>query len=97
MLMRVGIVLHLLGIGSAAPSTLITNADLESVHDTSDELIRSRTGIQQQRVLVHEGTHSVIQQVAADDGTDSEGTVDAEISETLRTLGIEAAKNALCP
>ena len=46
-------------------------------------------------MLVHEGTHSVIQQVAADDGTDSEGTVDAEISETLRTLGIEAAKNAL--
>ena len=78
-----------IGIGSAAPQTLITNADLESVHDTSDEWISSRTGIQQRRVLVHEGTRSVIEKTS--DGE----TVDAEIPETLRTLGIEAAKNAL--
>jgi 3-oxoacyl-[acyl-carrier-protein] synthase-3 len=87
-----------IGIGSAAPSTLITNVDLESVHDTSDEWIRSRTGIQQRRVLVHEGTRSVIQQAAAEEGGaegGGGGTVDAEIPETLRTLGIEAAKNAL--
>lgn len=88
-----------IGIGSAAPSTLITNVDLESVHDTSDEWIRSRTGIQQRRVLVHEGTRSVIQQVAGTEEGGAEGggggTVDAEIPETLRTLGIEAAKNAL--
>ena len=83
--------------GSAAPSTLITNVDLESVHDTSDEWIRSRTDIQQRRVLVHEGTRSVIQQAAAEEGgtEGGGGTVDTEIPETLRTLGIEAAKNAL--
>ena len=72
------------GIGSAAPQTLITNVDLESVHDTSDEWIRTRTGIQERRVLVHDGTRSVIQ-----DGAD------AETPENLRTLGIEAAKGAL--
>jgi len=79
-----------IGIGSASPQTLITNVDLESVHDTSDEWIRSRTGIQERRVLVHEGTRSVIQA-----GEEGDGMVEAEIVENLRTLGIEAAKNAL--
>ena len=74
-----------IGIGSCAPSTVITNADLESVHDTSDEWIRSRTGIESRRVLVHEGTRTVL-------GLDG---VETETPETLRTLGIEAAKNAL--
>jgi len=82
-----------IGIGSASPQTLITNVDLESVHDTSDEWIRSRTGIQERRVLVHEGTRSVI--TATTDDDDEGGTIDAEIDETLRTLGIEAARNAL--
>jgi len=79
-----------IGIGSAAPQTLITNLDLESVHDTSDEWIRSRTGIQERRVLVHEGTRSVVRA-----GEDGGGAEDAEIPESLRTLGIEAASNAL--
>mmetsp|Transcript_11964 Transcript_11964/g.18399 ORF Transcript_11964/g.18399 Transcript_11964/m.18399 type:complete len:404 (+) Transcript_11964:242-1453(+) len=74
-----------IGIGSCAPSTVITNADMEAVHDTSDEWIRTRTGIEQRRVLVHEGTRKII-------GTDGKET---ETPETLRTLGIEAAKNAL--
>ena len=78
-----------IGIGSAAPSTLITNTDLESVHDTSDEWISTRTGISERRVLVHEGTRSVIE--TSDDGTQ----VDAEVTENLRTLGIEAAQHAL--
>ena len=78
------------GIGSAAPTTLITNVDLESVHDTSDEWIRTRTGIQERRVLVHDGTRSVIQ-TSSEDGS----TTDAEIDENLRTLGIEAANNAV--
>eukprot|EP00978_Attheya_sp_CCMP212_P002382 scaffold4885_cov50-Attheya_sp.AAC.1 len=42
-----------IGIGSATPKTLITNVDLESVVETSDEWIRSRTGIAQRRVLQH--------------------------------------------
>ena len=56
--------LRTIGIGSAAPRTLVTNVDLESVHDTSDEWIRSRTGISQTRMLVHEGTREVVTKAA---------------------------------
>jgi 3-oxoacyl-[acyl-carrier-protein] synthase III len=58
-----------IGIGHATPKTVITNTDLESVVETSDEWIRTRTGIAQRRVLT--------------DG------------ESLRSLGVEASKNAL--
>jgi len=40
-----------IGIGHAAPKTIITNSDLESVVETDDEWIRTRTGISQRRVL----------------------------------------------
>lgn len=40
-----------IGIGAAAPATIITNQDLESVVETSDEWIRTRTGIGQRHVL----------------------------------------------
>lgn len=73
-----------IGIGSSAPSTTITNFDLESVHDTSDEWIRTRTGIEERKVLVHEGTRKVV-----------EGENEAAEKETLRTLGIDAARNAI--
>jgi len=42
-----------IGIGSAAPETRITNVDLESVVDTSDEWIQTRTGIGSRHVLQH--------------------------------------------
>eukprot|EP00590_Aulacoseira_subarctica_P007686 CAMPEP_0172419242 /NCGR_PEP_ID=MMETSP1064-20121228/5675_1 /TAXON_ID=202472 /ORGANISM="Aulacoseira subarctica , Strain CCAP 1002/5" /LENGTH=395 /DNA_ID=CAMNT_0013158621 /DNA_START=272 /DNA_END=1459 /DNA_ORIENTATION=+ len=41
-----------IGVGSAAPKTILTNNDLESVVETTDEWISSRTGISQRRVLV---------------------------------------------
>lgn len=40
-----------IGIGSAAPETIITNFDLEDVVETSDEWIQTRTGIAQRHVL----------------------------------------------
>ena len=39
-----------MGLGSALPETLVTNADLERFLDTSDEWIVSRTGIRERRV-----------------------------------------------
>lgn len=42
-----------LGIGSAAPATVITNDDLADIVETSDEWIRTRTGIGQRHVLLH--------------------------------------------
>ncbi len=68
-----------IGIGSAAPKTVITNVDLESVVETSDEWIRTRTGISERRVLLH----------PEDD--QEEG---AEI-ESIKTLSADAAKKAL--
>src|ERR1700704_1208135 len=42
----------LLGIGSCVPEGRMTNADLSKLVDTSDEWIRTRTGIQERRILV---------------------------------------------
>lgn len=44
--MRAGIV----GIGRYLPEKVITNSDLEKVMDTSDEWIRTRTGIEERRI-----------------------------------------------
>ena len=41
--------LSISGLGLAAPERLVTNADLEAVLDTSDEWIRSRSGIAERR------------------------------------------------
>jgi len=39
-----------LGTGSAAPEKVVTNADFEKMIDTSDEWIRTRTGIHERRM-----------------------------------------------
>ncbi len=39
-----------LGTGSAAPEKVLANADLEKIVDTSDEWIRTRTGIRERRI-----------------------------------------------
>jgi len=44
-----------IGIGSAAPKTIVTNVDLEKVVETSDDWIRTRTGIAQRRLLTYPG------------------------------------------
>jgi 3-oxoacyl-[acyl-carrier-protein] synthase-3 len=41
---------RILATGSALPERVVTNADLEKLVDTSDEWIRSRTGIRERRV-----------------------------------------------
>src|SRR5512143_1089854 len=41
----------ILGTGSELPNKIITNADLESLIETTDEWITVRTGIKQRRVL----------------------------------------------
>ena len=72
-----------IGIGSAAPKTIVTNHDLESLVETNDEWIRTRTGISSRHILQH----------STDFG--SEGTKDNMKPESLRTLAYTAAKNAL--
>ncbi|GFH61693.1 3-oxoacyl- [Chaetoceros tenuissimus] len=72
-----------IGIGSAAPSTVITNQDLESVVETSDEWIRTRTGISERRVLLHNSPK------------DEDSTEDDSPPETIKTLASKAAQQAL--
>ena len=51
---------HITGWGRYAPSRVLTNADLEKIVDTSDEWIRTRTGIRERRVAAaHETTASM--------------------------------------
>jgi 3-oxoacyl-[acyl-carrier-protein] synthase-3 len=51
---------HVTGWGRYAPAQVLTNADLERIVDTSDEWIRSRTGIRERRVAAaHETTASM--------------------------------------
>lgn len=40
----------LLGVGKAVPEKVLTNADLEKMVDTSDEWIRTRTGIERRHI-----------------------------------------------
>jgi len=51
---------HIVGWGRYAPAGVLTNADLEKMVDTSDEWIRTRTGIRERRVAAaHETTASM--------------------------------------
>jgi 3-oxoacyl-[acyl-carrier-protein] synthase III len=68
------------GIGSAVPTTRITNFDLEQVVETSDEWIQTRTGIGARRVLV--------------DASHAEGDSTSP-PETLRDLSVRAGRAAL--
>ena len=43
------------GVAKYVPDTLLTNADLEKIVDTTDEWIISRTGIKQRHILKEEG------------------------------------------
>ncbi len=56
----------LLGVGAAVPATVITNADLEKLVDTSDEWITSRTGIRQRRIVTNETASSLATDAAKD-------------------------------
>jgi 3-oxoacyl-[acyl-carrier-protein] synthase III len=70
-----------IGIGSAAPKTVISNVDLEGLVETSDEWIRTRTGISSRHILQH----------SLDFGTTTDNVKD----ESLRSLSTEAARKAL--
>ena len=51
---------HVTGWGRYAPEGVLTNADLERMVDTTDEWIRTRTGIRERRVAAaHETTASM--------------------------------------
>ncbi len=80
------------GIGSAAPKNIITNFDLESVVETSDEWISTRTGISQRHLLIHPTTNNNSNE---DDESTTTTTTTTEPTESIKTLASDAALQAL--
>ncbi|KXS44701.1 MAG: 3-oxoacyl-[acyl-carrier-protein] synthase III [Candidatus Frackibacter sp. T328-2] len=65
------------GVGSYVPEKVLTNHDLEKIVDTSDEWIRSRTGIEERRVADDDTATSDLAYEAAKVALDDAG-LDAE-------------------
>ncbi len=55
---------RIIGTGSSVPSKVLTNADLESMVDTSDEWITTRTGIRERRIAVQESASDMATEAA---------------------------------
>jgi 3-oxoacyl-[acyl-carrier-protein] synthase-3 len=56
----------ILGLGAWLPSKRLTNFDLEKIVETSDEWIRSRTGIVERRVAISEKTSDLATKAAVE-------------------------------
>ena len=67
------------GTGSYLPEKILTNADLERLVDTSDEWIRSRTGIERRHVVVEGQTTTDLAEQAARRAIEAAGVTAAEI------------------
>ncbi|MCL1631050.1 ketoacyl-ACP synthase III [Sporolactobacillus sp. CPB3-1] len=66
----------ILGMGKYIPKRIVTNTDLEKVMDTSDEWIRTRTGIEERRI--------------ADDETDTSDMAFSAAQKAIQNAGISA-------
>ena len=51
---------HIVGWGMAVPDTVLTNDDLSAIVDTTDEWIRSRTGIRERRIASEKETTATL-------------------------------------
>lgn len=67
----------ILGIGKYVPERVLTNFDLEEMMDTSDEWIRTRTGIKERRI--------------ADDKTDTSDMAFGAAEKAIENAGLKAA------
>lgn len=70
---------RIVGTGSYLPEKVLTNADLEKMVETSDEWIRSRTGIQQRHVAADGETTGDLALYAATHALDAAGVKASEI------------------
>lgn len=68
---------HIIGLGGYLPERVLTNRDLESLVDTTDEWIRNRTGINQRHVIDKSQATSDMAVAAAQQALDDAGlTID---------------------
>ena len=69
----------LLGVGKAVPKRIVTNDDLSKIMDTSDEWIRTRTGIHERRIAEDDVDTSDLAYEAAQIAIEREGISAEEI------------------
>ena len=81
--MRTGLPVAVLGLGIDLPATVVTNDDLAQVLDTSDEWIRSRTGIGQRHVADAADATSDLAARAARRALDDAGVAAADLGMLL--------------
>ena len=55
---------RILGTGSAVPEKILTNDDLSTMVETSDEWITTRVGVKERRIATHETTASLAAEAA---------------------------------
>jgi len=70
---------RIVATGSALPERVLTNADLEKFVDTSDEWIRTRTGIRQRHIAADGETTGDLSTLAAQRALDAAGIKASEI------------------
>jgi len=70
---------QLLGTGSYLPERILTNAELASRVDTSDEWIRSRSGIQERRIAADDEFTCDLAEKAAKNALEAAGVAASEI------------------
>ncbi|WP_049620859.1 beta-ketoacyl-ACP synthase III [Frateuria defendens] len=70
---------RILGTGSALPERVLTNADLEKLVDTSDEWIRTRTGIRQRHIAAEGETTGDLAFAAAQRALEAAGVKASEL------------------
>ena len=74
-----GILVGITGVGAYAPEKVLTNADLESMIDTSDEWITTRTGIRERRIAAPEQAASDLALPAARQALEAAGVDPKEL------------------
>jgi 3-oxoacyl-[acyl-carrier-protein] synthase-3 len=70
---------EIIGVGSYLPETVLTNADLEEMVDTSDEWIMSRTGIKERHIAAPEQATSDLAVEACERAIETAGIARDEI------------------
>lgn len=70
---------RIIGTGSYLPERVLTNAELEKLVDTSDEWIRTRTGIEQRHIAAEDEPTSALGANAAKQALDAAGLTPEEV------------------
>ena len=77
------------GTGRYLPERILTNADLEKMVETSDEWIRTRTGVERRHVAADDETTSELCVKAAKVAMESAGVTPDDIDLVMNSFTVE--------